>query len=78
MPDRPADGRIAESFRPMRRMGTATNAPAIGPEAPMSSRAFLWGTGDLIFMNAPNVPMNEGAGMKYGGVTATLWRLAAV
>jgi hypothetical protein len=67
-----------ESLRPMRRTGTATTAPAIGPAAPMSISAFRFGTGDLILMNAPNVPMNDGAGMKNGGVTSMSCRLAAV
>ena len=38
----------------------AMTAPAIGPAAPMSIRAFRCGTGDLILMKAPKVPMNDG------------------
>ena len=45
--------------------------PAIGPDAPMSIRARLVTIGDFILINAPNVPMIVGAGMKYGSVART-------
>ena len=42
--------------------------PAIGPLYPRSKREFLSGIGDLTFITAPNVPINVGAGTKYGNV----------
>jgi len=34
----------------------------------MSINAFLVITGDFILIKAPNVPINDGAGIKYGRV----------
>ena len=38
--------------------------PAIGPDAPMSTRDFLVVIGDCILINAPKVPKIVGAGIK--------------
>jgi len=53
--------------------GTATINPAIGPDAPISIKLFLLTIGEFIFINAPNVPINEGAGIKYGNDAFTLF-----
>lgn len=61
-----------ESFNPIEEAITERTKPVIGPEAPISISAFLVTMGDLIFMKAPNVPINDGAGIKYGSV-AWVW-----
>ena len=55
----------------------ATIKPTNGPEAPISSNAFLSGIGSLIDMNAPSVPIIEGACIKNGSDAFTLFHLAA-
>ncbi len=56
---------------PRNRAGIVTMNPAIGPAAPISRSARLLTMGDFILMKAPKVPMNVGAGIKYGKVAST-------
>ena len=55
--------------------GIAMTNPQIGPAAPISSNAFLFGIGSLIEMNAPIVPKGRigfgGIGIKNGREVAT-------
>ena len=50
---------------------TATTNPAIGPAMPMSNSAARERMGERMRMNAPNVPISVGAGMKKGSVAQT-------
>ena len=80
-PREPVARRTSERARPAIRTGIATAAPASGPAAPMSIRAFRSGNGDLRRISAPIVPGSGGIGrkgMKYGGDTRTRCRRAAV
>jgi len=61
---------ISDRERPMSRTGIVTHIPARGPAAPTSNRIRRSIIGDFILINAPKVPINEGAGMKYGKVTS--------
>ena len=57
----------SDKSKPMIKAGTAIMKPAIGPAAPICSRASLRYIGDLILINAPKVPIknkNGGAGIK--------------
>ena len=57
----------SEKSRPRNSTGRAAITPAKGPAAPMSKSSLLERIGDLILMNAPNVPIGDtkgGAGMK--------------
>ncbi len=58
-------------------IATGINAmnPAIGPATPMSKTARRVGIGDIILINAPNVPAGPiigGVGKKNGKVASTL------
>lgn len=58
---------IVECWKPTIRAITERTKPAIGPEAPISTRAFRVVMGDFILMKAPKVPTGEkrgGAGKK--------------
>ena len=70
-------GAILERYIPIMRTGIVTIIPAIGPLYPRSKREFLLGIGDLTLITAPNVPINVGAGTKYGKVALTSCFLAA-
>ena len=54
----------------------AMTNPAIGPEMPMSTRAFRFGIGSRMEMKAPKVPSGGIEGMKNGNEAATPCLLA--
>ena len=57
----------SDKSNPITKAGTAIINPAIGPAAPIWSNASFLYIGDLILINAPNVPIknkNGGAGIK--------------
>ncbi len=51
---------------PNANAGKATRNPTKGPEAPTSNSARVDRIGERIMMNAPNVPISVGAGIKNG------------
>ncbi len=53
------------------RTAVATMNPAIGPAIPMSNSADRERIAERIQINAPNVPINVGAGIKNGSVAYT-------
>jgi len=63
-------GTTLDRDRPMNRAGRARMKPVSGPAAPMSNSCCFLVMGDLILMNAPNVPIRVGAGMKNGRVAS--------
>ena len=68
----PADGKPMLRT-PATAIGSKAMKPASGPASPISNRARRVGIGDLILINAPNVPaINKGgAGIKKGKVALT-------
>ena len=56
-----------DNFNPINNDGTAIINPAIGPAAPICSKASFLYMGDFILVKTPNVPIrnkNGGAGKK--------------
>ena len=66
----PLGGLASDNNNPTINNGMAKTAPLMGPKAPISTSAVLFGMGERILINAPNVPSGGIAGMKYGGVTS--------
>ena len=64
-------GPTFENASPTMSAGSARAKPVRGPFAPTSKIWRLRRTGDLMRMNAPNVPRNGGPGMKKGRVART-------
>ena len=64
---------MVESLSPITSTGMVTRNPAIGPAAPMSTRARRVRGALRKRMTAPSVPISEstGAGMKKGQVAST-------
>jgi hypothetical protein len=64
-------GAIRENGRVKINTIKARTNPAIGPAMPMSKSTARERKGDLMRMNAPNVPISVGKGIKNGSVAET-------